>query len=78
MDRTNKYLTFRAMTGDGIVHQAREIPTGQFGFCAKVYAVCHDALIPVSRYTCRRPVSCLRCLVLPDYPYAVVTEEYEP
>lgn len=77
MDRANKHLTFRALTPDGIVHQMREVPQGQFGFLVRVYAVCHDELIPTHRYVCKRPVSCIRCLGTDDYPHAVVTEEYE-
>lgn len=77
MERTNKRLTFRALTDDGLVHQAREVPLGQFGFCRKVYALCHDALIPVHRYVCRRPVSCIRCLGSKNDWHAIVTEEYE-
>lgn len=77
MERTNKHLTFRALTADGLVHQGRDVPVGMFGFCRKVYTVCHDEVIPVHRYVCKRPVSCIRCLGTEDYPHAIVTEEYE-
>lgn len=77
MERTNKFLTFRAMTGDGLVHQARDVPLGSFGFCKKIYAVCHDVVIPTSRYVCKHPVTCVRCLGTEDYPHAIVSEEYD-
>lgn len=76
MDRANKHLTFRGRGEDGLVHQARSVPEGMFGHCMFIYSVCHVEPIPVSRYTCRQPVTCIRCLCDEDYPHAIVTEEY--
>lgn len=46
--------------------------------CPRLYTACHLMMFQTAAYTCRKPTTCLLCLVDDGYPHAIVTEEYEP